>query len=846
MRISECRVNHMTAPLGVDRAPEFSWRMESETQNVFQTAFQITVSDAAGLVWDSGKRSSDVQSFVPYGGELKSRTHYTVTVTVWDNQGNTAQAESEFETAFLFQTECQGRWIESPIQRNEAKLFTYGIENPVLLFERSFPTQKEIASARLYAACYGCYRVYLNGQRPDEREFAPEFTPYGSILNYQTYDVTALLQAENALAFEVGDGWFFCAQTAVKTPEEHCAPAILYQLEVRYADGETALICSDGSETVRTTNILFSDLFMGERQDRTLPYGEKHPVLLRDYDLSVLRAQPQPPILPIELIPAKEVYTSPRGETIVDFGQVIAGRARIWIDAPAGAELSFEYTEVVDREKNYFSTMSLRQCDTVVSDGTPFLHEAHFTFHGFRYIRVSGMMDPRPEDFTAVLLSTVKENAGSFSCDDERLNRLYQNIRYSQKNNMLSIPTDCPTREKAGWTGDILIYAETAMLNEEMTPFLSSWLSGLLADQRPDGVIPLVSPLTNLYEAVAIRNMAPFGDTGMTGIAGWSDAVLWVPYEMYRSSGNLEVLRRCYPAMKQWCGYILQTAQEKRGSDLPEDIDRWLWNTGFHFGEWLVPGRESEGFEICKESACYIAPYFGYETIRRMAEVCCLIGEDPHPWRDAAEHMKDAIVKGIFRQGLLPDYLMGAYVLAFAFDLVPDDLHDEYAGRLIALVEKGNCTIGTGFLATPYLLPVLDKLGRHDLSLKILFNERQPSWLYEVKLGATAIWENWLAMGEDGQPIKTSFDHYAFGCVDSYLFHTICGIKGDPGYRHFTIEPDASAPLRSFRRSFICESGRLCVELKDQVLSVTIPCNTEATVRWRGEEHHCGSGQYSF
>ena len=848
MRLSHLRINHMVSPV-IDGSPEFSWRLESEKKNVTQTAYRIVVSDNEELTWDSGKVTSNRQSFISYeGAPLRSRNAYTVFVTVWNNKCESAEAVSSFETGVLQPTDWTAKWIESTIPRNEAKLFTYGIVNPAVRFLRCFTLSGAVRFARLYVSCYGCYRVSVNGVRPDDREFAPEFTPYDKILNYQTYDVTELLKSGgNELTLLVGDGWFFCPQTAVNTEEVHERPAVIYELAVTFANGDTALVCSNGSETVQTTNILFSDLFMGERQDRTLPDGAPQPVRLReDFKLSHLRAQPLPPVRPAELIPAKRIYVSPKGETIVDFGQVLAGRARIFIDAPRGTEITFEYTEVTDKDGNYFATTSLRQCDTVVSDGVPFTHEAAFTFHGFRFIRVSGLTNAKKEDFTAVLLTTQKENAGAFSCSDERFNRLYKNIRYSQKSNMLSIPTDCPTREKAGWTGDILIYAETAALNEDVTPFLTNWLRGLSADQLPSGVVPLVSPLTKLYDSVAMRQMTAFGAKEQTGIAGWGDAIVWVPWALYRVTGNRSILEGCYPAMQRWCDYIIRTAQSERGSDLPEEIDQWLWNTGFHFGEWLVPGKPSEGFEICKETAPYIAPFFGYQTMRYMAAVSEALGVDAAVYGKAAEKMKEAIIRGIFDTDRLPRDYMGAYALAFAFGLVPEQYREEYAGRLISLVEATGGCLATGFLATPFLLPALDIIGRHDLALKILQQNKAPSWLYEVKMGATSVWENWLAMSQDGTPAKTSFNHYAFGVVDSYLCKTVCGIDTDaPGFAHILIHPDKDL-FSSFRRVFICEKGEIIVEKDEDRLFVTIPCNSTAVVDWNGKNHKIGSGTYHF
>lgn len=847
MKVIDLKVNHMTAPC-IDGAAEFSWRMESEEPNVLQEAYEIRVKTEAGEVWNSGRVRSRQQSFVRYGGALAPHTEYFVSVTVWDRRGETAHGESRFETGFLSPEAWTARFVKSPFARQEAKPFVYGIENPAVVFERTFSVSQTPVSARLYAASYGVYRAFLDGTRIDDGELAPGYTPYRKILHYQCYDLTKQVKkGTNTLSFLVGDGWFFCAQTAMETDEKIDNLALIYELHLTYADGRKAIVCSDGSEFCRQSQIVFSDLFMGERWDLTRSVGARERAVLTDWSRKTLCAQPLPPVKAAEELCAERIYTAPNGDTIVDFGQVIAGKCRIRVQEPAGTELSFEHTEVTEPDGNYFQTMTARQCDTLVSDGRACVFEPVFTFHGFRYVRVKGMTEPKAENFTAVLLSTEKENTGAFRCSDERFNRLYQNIRYSQKSNMLSVPTDCPTREKAGWTGDILIYAAAAMQNEEMTPFLTSWLLGLAADQQSDGVVPLVSPYNSIYDTTVKTTVAEFGDVKCTGMAGWSDAMVWVPYDMYRMTGNREILCRCYPNMEKWCAYIIRTAEEKRGSTLPYEYDRYLWNTGFHFGEWLVPGRTSEGFEICKETACYTAPFFGYMTLKKMVEISEALGKDAAYYKDMAEKFKRAIQNGLMRSDVLPDDLQGLYVLSIAFELVPEDLRSTYAERLAELVEaNGNC-LCTGFLATPFLLDALVTIGRKDLARAVLWQNKRPSWLFEVENGATTIWESWFAMDENGKPEKISFNHYAFGVIDEFLFRRVCGISAQtPGFARFTVAPETDWGFDFIERSFLCESGEIRVSFDREKLDVTIPCNTTATVIWNGEKHEVGSGQYTF
>ena len=848
MQLYDLMTNKMIAPV-VEGAPYFSWKLQSDRRSVMQKSYRIEVFANGIPVWDSGEVASQQQAYVPYEGKpLSKGADCRFRVTVITTDGETASAETHFSTA---RTEWSAKWIESTIPRVSAAEYKYGGTFPPVRFLKRFCLPAEIRKATLRATAYGMYRLTVNGIRPDDREFAPEFTAYEKLLYVQTYDVTDLLRSgENELSLLVGDGWYFSEQTGPVTTDPVPAPAVLFQLDYQTENGEMRSVCSDGSETCALGPILYSDLFQGEKQDLRKGYTDTQPVAVKEYGYEKLLAQPMPPVRPKKLLPAVNVLTTPNGETVVDFGQVLAGRARIWVDLPEGAEAIFEYFEVLDADGNYTNTMFAPQKDTVISAGKPFLHEAVFTFHGFRYVRVTGIASVRKEDFTAVLLTTDKEDGGDFACSDERLNRLYQNVRWSQQNNMLSVPTDCPSREKAGWTGDILVYAKTALQNENVTPFLTAWLKNVRADQADDGVVMITSPYEKLYHKMLLNVVRGFGDDRPTGVAGWSDAIVWVPYAMYRATGNEQILRENYGAMCRWCEYVIRTAAQKRGAlPIPDAYDKWLWNTGFHFGEWLIPSEPVGGFEVCKNSAYYIAPFFGYETVRKMSVIAAVLGytETAKRYEEIAVNMKTAIQEGMMDAGFLPDRLMGAYVLAFAFDLVPDRLKQTYADKLVSLIEaNGNC-LDTGFLATPFLLDVLETIGRGDLARTLLWQTQMPSWLYEVEHGATAIWEAWDADEAQRTQRYVSYDHYAFGCVDDWIMRRIGGIDTDTvGFSHLLITPLPDLHIRRCRRRLETEAGTVEVSYDEETLSVTVPCNATATVCWHGKTYEIGSGTYHF
>lgn len=858
MKLFDLKTLHMKTPV-IDKKPYFSWKISDEKQSVYQTAYRIVVKDSGHCVWDSGVVFSDIQSFVEYEGEsLESCKKYDWTLTVRTNKGDSMSCSSFFETAFLQITDWKAKWIEYPMTRENKSEYPYGNTYSPIRFNKKFgiSVDKKIRSAKVYASAYGVYKLYLNGMTPDDREFAPEFTPYDRIMYYQVYDVSSQIkQGENILSIYVGDGWYFSSQAKPVMNKYNSEPSVLFQIEIKYSDGTKDTVFSDGNEICFTDYIVYSDLYLGEKQDFTLERSSEQKVVVKDYGYDNLCCQPMNPVRPVELIPAKDVIRSAAGELIVDFGQVISGRARINIDLPKGTEVVFEYFEVLDKNGNYINTMFAPQKDTVISGGNPFVHEVLFTFHGFRYIRVTGSEDFKSSDFTAVLLSTKKENVGDFVCSDHRINRLYKNVRYSQLNNMMSVPTDCPTREKAGYTGDILVYSKTALLNEDVTSFLTSWLSYVRADQSDDGVVMIVSPFMELYRKLVLDVSKKYGSDKITGIAGWSDAIVWVPYDMYKITGNKMILKENYLSMKKWCDNIINIAKNKRGDkSFSAENDIYIWDTGFHFGEWLVPSRPDntgEQYGICKESAFYTAPFFGYMSVEKLSEIAEIIGalDEAEYYRCISKKMKSAIIAEIIEKDRLPDYLMGAYVLAFKADLVPKHLVNEYKSRLINLIIKNNKCLDTGFLATPFLLDVLCELNEEALAYEIFMQDKRPSWLYEVDNGATTIWEAWDADDARSTGRYVSFDHYAFGCVDEWIFSTVCGIKADvPGFKHFIVNPRINDKLgiTSFMRTFESEYGKIKVVYDKDTLKVSVPPNTSATVVWNGKKNEIGSGEYEF
>ena len=836
MHLNRLRTCHRKDPVGISSDVYFSWILESTRPDTYQRAWQLRIECDGECVYDSGKRESAQQSFMPCEMRLVAGKQYEWFVTVWDNHGNTATEGATFETAI---EKWSATWVESTVAPTCIPQPPFWNARGSVWFQKTFTVAGNIKRARLYATAYGVYHAYINDIRPDDREFAPEHTVYQQILYYQTYPVERLLRpGENTVAFEVADGWYHCPQTRQAYRDYRDQHAILFQLEIEYADGSKQTVCSDDAVSCAPGNVVWSDIFLGEKQDYTIAPQQWQKASAAQIPMRNLYPQPMEPVRPVILLPAISVYRSPKNEWIVDFGQVICGRARIFVDVPKGTELVVEFFEIPDREGNYHNTMIAPQKEIFVSDGIARTYESKFTFHGFRYARVSGIAVPRAEDFVAVVLTTEKENAGRFCCSDGRLNRLYENIRWSQRNNLLSVPTDCPTREKAGFTGDIQIYAKTAMYNEQMTPFLSSWLLNLEKAQAENGSVPITVPETAPYIALMKKNAADFGTEYPVGVAGWSDAAVIVPYEMYRITGNTQILERQYGSMVRWCDYVIRTA--KGG----------LWDTGFHFGEWLIPSKPAKNHREAREnSAFYTAPIFGWLSLQRMGEIAQILNKpNAALYQQIAADMKQKIQNTLIVDGYMQTDNMGAYVLMIALDLVPQARMQQFGNKLVRLLE-GNCgCLDTGFLATPYLLDAFTKIGRKDLAVSLLMQTKCPSWLYQVEQGATSIWESWDAIVSGEEPHITSYDHYSFGCVDSWIFENVAGIRPlEPGFRRALIAPTPDqVPLEWCSRSFESEYGTIAVRWTKEKLNVTVPCGVTAQVCWQGNDYTVGSGEYEF
>lgn len=881
----DLRVEYLHAPAGIGtRAPRFSWILD-HVQDAYELEVTALITSDDRVVWTTGIVESAESSLIEYAGErLASNTAYGWRVRSRCGDAWTGWAASTFETALLDADDWVAAWVE-PAQQDAVverwSIFDWirgsGPDTPPedrlrppQLLRQGFAVRAGVRRARLYATARGVYSAFVNGWRADDQVLAPGSDAYEHRISVQSYDVTdALVEGENVLGVALADGWWAgrlgltgsSAQFGTRT-------SAIWQLHVEYNDGTIEIIAS--GEDVRSAPgpWAYADLFVGEQFDRrAVPVGwdragfaddEWMPVAEVGHDRDVLRPFTGEPIRRVMELPAVSVIDTPEG-AIVDFGQVIAGRVRLRLrDTEPGRRIVIEHTETLAADGTWFANIvgiNKEQTDVFVAAGGTDEWEPEFTFHGFRYARVSGLDGPlSPHDIVAVVIASDIAQTGSFTASDARLDRLHQNVVWSQRGNFLSIPTDCPQREKVGWTGDIQAFVGAASNNAQVVPFLSRWLENLRADQLPDGRIPIFSPRSPFdAEAAAIAQ----GVGSIVSAAGWSDAIATVPWVLYERFGDRRLLEDNYDAMVRWIEYQRATAAAELppslvNAELSDDRRRaqaLLFNAGPHFGDWLIPSTMEQGplheaiMIAPRLTGELIAPMFQAQTLTLASRTAGVLGREA----DAADFAaRAAEVRAAFAaeyvdaHGDLPVRLQGVYVLALAFDMVPCGVRARTAARLVELVHERGDRLDTGFLSTPFLLDVLCDTGHPEVARRLLWQSEMPSWLYEVDNGATTFWEMWDAISPDGAIRPMSFNHYAPGSVDDWLFRRVAGIRStSPGYRTAVIEPDFEIGVDRVAAHVGTPYGRLAVEWTRTgdaaSIVVDVPFGVDATLVRAGE-----------
>lgn len=881
-------------PLGIDESqPRLSWQVKSSKRAEGQSAYRIIVAASesglhknTGDLWDSGKVVGSRTVNVVYEGKpLTSRAQCFWKVCVWDSQGRATWSKpAKWTMGLLNPSDWEAAYISfrdtSPIHKNPKELYL----PPAHQYRKEFDAKKSVRRATIYATALGIYELHLNGRRVGDEWFAPGWSDYRQGAYYQTYDVTTLLRkGDNALGAWVADGWYsgylgFGLLTGIGTERigrysYGKTPALMAQLEIEYADGSREMVLTDSTWKVSGDGpIREADFLMGEfydarketpgwsapnyddrswssaiRAEENVPapatfYEFQNPdkpggpveVKGRPIDLAfqrppVLEAFPGVPIRPIEEIKPIAITSPTNGVYIFNLGQNFAGVIRLKVKGAAGTQIRLRYGEMLHPDGTLMTEnlRKARSIDHYILRGDPRgeTYTPRFTFHGFQYVEISGYPGkPGRDAITGIVLHSDTPLAGGFECSDPVVNRLYKNIVWTQRANFLDLPTDCPQRdERFGWTGDAQAFVRAATYNADVAAFYTKWLRELMESQRPSGTFPGYAPF-------------PFQHGWDFGTA-WCDAGVICPWTIWKVYDDKRVIERCWPYMVKFIEWRRATSKDDLGVA-----------HGNAWGDWLSLGGETP--------IDYVDTiYFAYST-KLMAEMASVLGKENEAagYRDLFNRINTAFNKKYVKpDGSLAVETQTAYTLALFVGLIPEDLRIATGAMLARKIRERSgpkdSGMGTGFLGTRPLLPVLSSVNQHALALELLQSRKFPSWGFEVENGATTIWERWNSytkengFGGKQNAEMNSFSHYAFGAVGEWMFSQLAGIDTDgPGYERIVIRPSPpkpggqaeNRPIDWVKAHHDSIRGRIVSNWKLAngrfELETTLPANTSGTV----------------
>ena len=830
-----------------------------------------------GDLWDSGKVASDETLNIEYAGKaLASRQEVFWKVEVTDERGRSEWSKvSSWRRGLLNAGDWKGDYISfkdaSPVHKDQSLFLP-----PARQYRKEFAAAKAVKRATIYATALGIYELHLNGERLGDAYFAPGWSDYRQRAYYRSYDVTKQVKrGANAIGAWLADGWYsgyigFGLLTGLGT--EHIGrysygktPALMAQLEVEYEDGTTETVGTDASWKVTGAGpIQEADFLMGEKYDArnettgwdkagfddakwdaailakdngSAPAtfyelrdpqgpGEKLEMKGRPVDLGFARpakleAFPGVPVRQIEEIKPIAITEPKLGTYIFNLGQNIAGIIRLKVKGEAGQELTLRYGEMLHPDGRLM-TENLRKARAtdhyICKGGGTETWSQRFTFHGFQYVEITGLKSkPSLGDVTGIVLHSDTPMTSSFECNDATVNKVFKNIVWTQRDNFLELPTDCPQRdERFGWTGDAQIYVRAATINADVSAFYTKWIRELMESQRPTGVFPGYAPY-------------PFQHGWSFGTA-WCDAGVICPWTIWQSYGDTRIIERCWEPMTKFMDWRKATSRDNLGIAHGNDWGDWLSLSG-------------------KTPLDYVdTVYFAYSA-NLMSQMAAAIGKT----KEAADYASlfAAIKAAYAKKYLKPDGTLTvdtqtAYALAVFMDLLDGpakkNAGDILAAKIRAAAKADNSGMGTGFLGTRPVPRVLTDTGHHDLALELLQSHKFPSWGYEVDQGATTIWERWNSFtkdkgfGGEQNASMNSFAHYSFGAICQWMFESVAGINsGGPGYNKIIIAPQPGGTLTHVKAHYDSIRGRIATEWTNEGgkfhLDVTVPPNTTAEVR---------------
>lgn len=719
-------------------------------------------------------------------------------------------------------------WIKAARQRKDV----------VIDFKKVFEAKPFPVKAELQISALGVYCCEINGKRVTDSVLNPGWTDYNKRIQYQTFDVTSLIEKENTISVGVGIGWRFHKWYDLSSKIiSYGNVALIAAIKLTYENGEEINIYTDDSWTSAESTVRYNNMYNGETIDFNFRPGKFIPVKVIPYTKDTLIPQEGEFITEREVIRGKELIKTPEGDTVIDFGQEITGYLAFYFKGNKGDKVTIRHFEKLTKDGNVYTEnlRSAKQTLSVISDGKTHFIKPVYTFYGFRYIAVDGMDISSPDEFVAIVVHSDMKRTGYFNCSDEMINQLFHNIVWGQKGNFLDVPTDCPQRdERLGWTGDAQVFCKVASYNFNVEKFFKKWMGDLRAMQKNSGTIPSFVP-------------TKYDDDG--GSSAWADVATILPWQMYLTYGNKELLRENYILMKKWVDFMRSWALKKK-PDEGISTDPYLYEGHWHFGDWLaldLPNKEA--VEGATDKDIIGCAFFAYSTslLIKASEV---LGIDCKYYKNLYKNIKKSFIKKyIDTDGKMVCNTQTACVLALHFGLYNEK--EPLAKQLTELVKSfGHLT--TGFVGTPYLLHVLSDIGENDLAYELLLRKEFPSWCYPITQGATTMWERWNGYKPDGTfatPDMNSFNHYAYGAVGDWMYEKMCGIRqkeGTAGFTDIVFEPIVAKAMDFAEASIETKEGIVASRWEksgEEVLfTFTVPENTAAIAVIKGKKYVLNTG----
>ena len=827
------RCEYRYNPVGIDvTTPRMTWEMNDTVRGARQTAYQIMVATAPELleeenpnVWNSGKVRSAQSVLIPYEGPaLESGKRYYWTVRIW-NQDGAKSAFSEpayWEMGKLSRSDWQAQWIGLRDTISDMTVRFPSCRSLSYYKKFTVPAGKKVQSARAYMTALGGYTFDMNGERINREFFSPGWTDYYKRIQYVTYDITDKIhEGENIASGMLGNLWYYGFK---RNYDKEMTLRMFGQIDITYTDGSRQVIATDTSWKMAPSAIVFNTFYDGETYDARIDMTDYDNAdkwvnarYLPDFNIE-LNAQNDEPVKAHEELKPVEINKLPNGDYVLNIGQNIAGVYRLKVKGEAGHTVTLRFAEVLhdDGSVAQENLRFAKATDNYICKGTGELEEyvPTFTFHGYQYVQISGLTEaPTEETFTAIATYSDMEYLGEFECSNALINKFYQNTKWGQKGNFLSVATDCPQRdERLGWLGDAQVFVPTSNYNARTGGFLTKWMRDMRDAQMPDGHVTDIAPAINNWNDVA----AP----------AWGDAVTLIPWEVYRSTGDVGILKQNYDLMKGWVDFMISESKDNlyifENRKRPGD---------YGYGDW-VPVDMSPSRPLSQI-------YFHVST-EILSKVADILGkkEDATYYKALLPKQVEAFHKTYFEKEAenYVGHTQCANVLPYWFGLVPDEWKEKTLQNIIDNVEAKNYHPTTGFYATAYLLPILSETGHHDMAWKLASQRTYPSWLYMVEHGATTIWELWNSDQEPPESMN-SRNHYAYGTVVAWYYGYLAGIRPMeefPGYKRFTIDPMPAEGLQYAKATVPSEYGLIksawTQDGNDFTLDVTIPANTTAIV----------------